>query len=63
MIWPYLFVLLFVIFASRSVYDLAGVEEFFDYFLGTLLLGTLSALVFCLGIGFGSLVGLTVSKH
>jgi len=61
MIWPFLFVLLFVIFAWRSNYEFA--VDFSDYVVDTLFLGLLSALVFGLGIGFSSLMGLAVSKH
>ena len=61
MIWPFLFVLFFIVFTYGSMYQMA--HSFLDYFMGTLFLGVLSALVSGFGIGFSSLVGLVVSKH
>jgi hypothetical protein len=61
MIWPFLFVLIFVVFALRTIYERAN--DLLDYFMDTLFLVLLSVLVFIFGIGFSSLMGLAVSKH
>lgn len=61
MIWPFLFVLLFVIFAWKSIYRESC--DFLDYFFDTLFLGLMSILVFALGIGFSLLIGLAGSKQ
>ncbi|MEK7568368.1 MAG: hypothetical protein AAB498_01935 [Patescibacteria group bacterium] len=61
MIWPFLFAVLFVIFAWRSVYDVAS--DFLEYYFSTFFLVIFTALAFGVGLGFASLVGLAVPKH
>ena len=61
MIWPFLFVLLFVIFTWRSIYQIA--DDFLGYFISTWLLVVLSIVMFGLGIGLSSLAGLAIPKH
>ena len=61
MIWPFLFALLFVIFAWRSIYDMAS--DFEGYCLSTVLLVAFAAVAFGVGLGFASVIGLAVPKH
>ena len=61
MIWPFLFVVLFVIFAWRSIYDKA--DDFLEHCFSTFFLVILTAVVFGVGVGFASLIGLAVPKH
>ena len=61
MIWPFLFALLFVIFAWRSIYDKAS--DFLDYCFSTFFLVVFTAMAFGVGLGFASLIGLAVPKH
>ena len=61
MIWPFLFALLFVIFAWRSIYDMAS--GFLEYCFSTLFLVVFTAMAFGVGLGFASLIGLAVPKH
>ena len=61
MIWPFLFALLFAIFAWRSIYEMG--TNFLDYCFATYLLVVLTAVAFGVGLGFASLIGLVVPKH
>ncbi|MBI2046515.1 MAG: hypothetical protein HYT28_03825 [Parcubacteria group bacterium] len=65
MIWPFLFVLLFVIFRWGRIYGtyFNFPEILVGYFFDTLFLGLISAFLFTLGSGLGSLIGLAVPKH
>lgn len=61
MIWPIIFVLLFIIFTWRSIYDTAC--EFIEYFMYTLLFILFSIFVFGMGIGVSLLVGIAIPKQ
>ena len=61
MIWPFLFALLFVIFAWRSIYDMAS--DFLEYCFETFTLVILTTVAFGVGLGFASLIGLAMPKH
>lgn len=61
MIWPFLFALLFVIFAWRDTYKMSC--GFMDYFTDTFLLALFTAVVFCVGIGFALFIGLAMPKQ
>lgn len=61
MIWAFLFALLFVIFAWKSIYDM--VSDFLEYCFLTLFFVFCTAIAFGVGIGFALLIGLAVPKH
>lgn len=61
MIWPYLFSILFVVFAWRNIYEMN--YGFLDYFFSTLFLTLFSTVSFFIGLAFALLIGLAVPKH
>lgn len=61
MIWPWLFAVLFVIFARKSIYRLS--TDFIEYFFDTLFFAFFSAIAFGIGCGFALLIGLTLPKQ
>lgn len=61
MIWPFIFALLFVVFAWRHFYKWA--DDFMEYCASTFFLVIFTAGMFGFGVGFASLIGLAVPKH
>ncbi len=61
MLWPLLFVLIFVVFAWKDMYGQA--DGFLDRCAATFFFGIFASIVFFFGIGFASVIGLAVPKH
>ena len=62
MVWPFVFVLIFIIFSWRNFYDNL-VNDFLEYCMTTLTLAFFAALAFALGILLALAIGLVVPSQ